>query len=82
VKYAGSNTNRKDHSNLTWSTYSEITLILGVVADNLHVHGVSNLCVCDASIFPQTICTHTQAPVVMVAEKCADMIKATNTKKH
>jgi choline dehydrogenase len=53
----------------------------GVVADDLRVHGFSNLRVCDASIFPQTICTHTQAPVVMVAEKCADMIKATNGKK-
>jgi choline dehydrogenase len=53
----------------------------GVVADDLRVHGVSNLRVCDASIFPQTICTHTQAPVVMVAEKCADMIKEANAKK-
>jgi len=53
----------------------------GVVADDLRVHGFSNLRVCDASIFPQTICTHTQAPVVMVAEKCADIIKATNEKK-
>lgn len=53
----------------------------GVVADDLRVHGFSNLRVCDASIFPQTICTHTMAPVVMVAEKCADMIKATNAGK-
>ncbi|TVY64255.1 L-sorbose 1-dehydrogenase [Lachnellula suecica] len=52
----------------------------GVVADDLRVHGFSNLRVCDASIFPQTVCTHTQAPVVMVAEKCADMIKASHSK--
>ena len=47
----------------------------GVVDDSLRVHGVSNLRVCDASIFPQIITSHLQAPVVMVAEKCASMIK-------
>ena len=48
----------------------------GVVGDSLRVHGVSNLRVCDASIFPQIIASHMQAPVVMVAEKCASMIQA------
>ena len=48
----------------------------GVVDDSLRVHGVSNLRVCDASIFPQIIASHMQAPVVMVAEKCASMIQA------
>ena len=47
----------------------------GVVDDSLRVHGIPNLRVCDASIFPQIITTHLQAPVVMVAEKCAGMIK-------
>lgn len=47
----------------------------GVVDDSLRVHGVRNLRVCDASVFPQIIATHLQAPVVMVAEKCASMIK-------
>lgn len=47
----------------------------GVVDDELRVHGVSNLRVCDTSIFPRIIATHLQAPAVMVAEKCADMIK-------
>lgn len=48
----------------------------GVVDDELRVHGVDGLRVCDASIFPEGIATHTMAPVVAVAEKCADMIKA------
>jgi choline dehydrogenase len=47
----------------------------GVVDDELRVHGVEGLRIADASIFPDVIATHLQAPVVMVAEKCADMIK-------
>ncbi|TGO79953.1 hypothetical protein BELL_0018g00060 [Botrytis elliptica] len=47
----------------------------GVVDDQLKVHGVKGLRVCDTSIFPQIISHHLQAPAVMVAEKCADMIK-------
>ena len=47
----------------------------GVVDDSLHVHGIQNLRVCDASVFPQIPATHLQAPVVMVAEKCSSMIK-------
>ncbi|KAM0156385.1 hypothetical protein ACHAPG_005372 [Botrytis cinerea] len=48
----------------------------GVVDDQLKVHGVKGLRVCDTSIFPQIISHHLQAPAVMVAEKCADLIKA------
>ncbi|TEY69495.1 hypothetical protein BOTCAL_0115g00150 [Botryotinia calthae] len=47
----------------------------GVVDDQLRVHGVKDLRVCDTSIFPQIISHHLQAPAVMVAEKCADLIK-------
>ncbi|EMD36672.1 hypothetical protein CERSUDRAFT_73736 [Gelatoporia subvermispora B] len=48
----------------------------GVVDDELRVHGVRGLRACDASIFPDVPATHLQAPVVAVAEKCADMIKS------
>lgn len=51
--------------------------IPGVVDDELRVHGVSHLRIADASIFPDVPATHLQAPVVMVAEKCADMLKKT-----
>lgn len=47
-----------------------------VVDAELKVHGVRGLRVCDASVFPEIIGSHTMAPTVMVAEKCADLIKA------
>ncbi|KAM5541488.1 hypothetical protein V8D89_004678 [Ganoderma adspersum] len=47
-----------------------------VVDAELRVHGVRGLRVADASVFPEIIGSHTMAPTVMVAEKCADMIKA------
>jgi len=46
----------------------------GVVDDELRVHGVENLRIADASIFPNVLATHMQAPTVMVAERCADFI--------
>ncbi|KAJ7276739.1 alcohol oxidase [Mycena rebaudengoi] len=46
----------------------------GVVDDRLRVHGVSNLRIADASIFPDVVSNHCQAATVMVGEKCAAMI--------
>ena len=45
------------------------------VDTQLRVHGVQGLRVCDASVFPEIVATHTMAPTVMVAERCADFIK-------
>ncbi|OSD03879.1 GMC oxidoreductase [Trametes coccinea BRFM310] len=47
-----------------------------VVDVKLKVHGVHGLRVCDTSVFPEVLGTHTMAPAVAVAEKCADMMKA------
>ena len=46
-----------------------------VVDTELRVHGVQGLRVCDASVFPEIIGSHTMAPAVVVAEKCAAMLR-------
>jgi choline dehydrogenase len=46
----------------------------GVVDQSLQVYGVKGLSVADASIFPRLVGVKPQATVVLVAEKCAELI--------
>jgi choline dehydrogenase-like flavoprotein len=46
-----------------------------VVSPDLKVRGFDNLRVADAAIMPTIIGGNTNAPVVMVAEKAADLLR-------
>lgn len=47
---------------------------LAVVDDRLRVHGIKNLRVSDCSIMPEIVSGNTNAPAIMIAEKCSDMM--------
>lgn len=48
---------------------------MAVVDDQLRVRGVEGLRIADASVMPQVTSNNINAPVIMIGEKCADMIR-------
>ena len=49
---------------------------LAVVDPSLRVQGIDNLLIADASVMPRIVSGNTHAPVVMIAERAADLVMA------
>jgi choline dehydrogenase len=54
---------------------------MAVVDDQLRVHGIDGLRIIDASVMPTVTSTNTNAPTIMIAEKGAAAIRATQRQR-
>ena len=50
---------------------------MAVVDHQLKIHGLDGIRIADASIMPNITSGNTNAPAIMIGEKCADMVKET-----
>jgi choline dehydrogenase-like flavoprotein len=48
---------------------------MAVVDPQMRVRGIERLRVCDSSTMPQVVSSNTNAPVIAMAEKAADLIR-------
>ncbi|XP_055604803.1 glucose dehydrogenase [FAD, quinone]-like [Uranotaenia lowii] len=55
---------------------------LAVVDEQLRVYGISGLRIVDAGVMPTIVTGNTNAPVIMIAEKAADMVKQTHLERE